>query len=72
MSACKHSTLADSPKHCYNKWVKRFLIMPSIAASATLLHAGLPSCNTILHDCKYRLREDIHLSSNKLVKMFVN
>ena len=39
-------------------------------SAALLRRPGLPSCNTILHNCKYKHRKDIHLSNNMLVKMF--
>jgi len=60
----------------YNKMFFGYAKYSSI--SAALLHTVVPastSCNTILHICKYRLREDnqdMHLSSSKLVKNFVN
>ena len=55
----------------YNKCVKRFFGYAKYSSlSDAFLATGLPTGDTILLNCQFRLREELLSSDNKLVKIF--
>ena len=66
---CRYTVSAVNKLYsCYNKCLKSFFAFAKYSSiTAMLLEMGLPSFNTLLHNCRYSLKYSLSNCDNMLV-----